>query len=77
MTTKYWQGELHKHGGLEPWDQFPKRETAEEAIEDVRQAFVGLCEADLEDLTGGAAEWETDDDGESSANTGNYVEFQR
>ena len=71
MTT-YWQAELLKHDELYDID-FPRRETAAEALSDARDGLSRLTDSERRHITGGVAEWTGDED--SAESTGNRIDL--
>ena len=73
MTT-YWKAEVFRNG--EPYDcDFQARETAAEAVEDAQNRMSDFTDRERERMSAWASEWQTDDGGETSTNTGNVVEL--
>ena len=72
MNATYWQAELLKHDEIYDID-FPRRDTADEALSDARDGLSRLTDSERRNITGAAAEWiGTEDEAES---TGNRVDL--
>jgi hypothetical protein len=56
MATKYWQAQLRRGCNVIDMD-FPRRETADEAIEDARERLSSLSDRERAGCTASAVEW--------------------